>query len=826
MSDHSISRRGILQAAGGGAALGAVAVFGPTTTTPAAAEPGRPEVSTMIEPDAEAARTWWPPQRQVWTPVGWKGHLFRFDTFYNGAIISHPAVALPPSSAPTLKPYLKPYVGKDFQVTPVMPQGSGFPALSQTPYYLYKSDYGVGLQGWRTDTETPVLWTEHRRQAGLVLRQETFGHLKGGGEVDTADEPIYAWTRFVVDHVDEHDAPDEFTFVLRLSKVLYKHYVGPPEQQEAFLTIQVSPDAAPLDGPLKIDRIWNPDGKPLTVPIYDHEDQVRMIIGTPAGGTISLVPAEGHDHVYDLKLGLPVKKGTAIDVLLPAVPQAKDEALREWGIGRAAALAESDAFWADEPQTSTELITPEAHVNDYFRRSVQLAEVIAEKSPDSGKYSFLTGSFGYDLLWSTPTSMIGHMFLDLLGRHEVVARHIDLYLDVQGKRKPPGAAYQTLPSDGFFATPLSLQSFDWLGDHGAILEVAARHALLSWDAAYTKRWLPAIIKACEFIKSAVEFKDHDGVQGLMPAAASNDTGVEQQSIWIQVWNYKGLASSVELLRREKHPRAEEFGKVADAFRTAFVTALRAIAADAPRWTDPDGKTHPIIPSKFHGPTSPWPYLEAFDTGALTAVWAGLLPATDELMRSYVEFYRVGPNTKFFDPWHHTALDRVVLDHEQSSGEPCYSWNLFHTWQLGDRARFLEGLYGLMMGACSDNTFISGEHRNAMYGTLFVQPLVTWAARTALVDDGLDPDELHLLRLCPLAWLVDGSPTKLLRAPTRYGTVSLELSRDDGNRTLNVKFGSDWKRKPQRIVLHPPPIPDLLTVTVNGRRYGARKPIEL
>jgi hypothetical protein len=132
----------------------------------------------------------------------------------------------------------------------------------------------------------------------------------------------------------------------------------------------------------------------------------------------------------------------------------------------------------------------------------------------------------------------------------------------------------------------------------------------------------------------------------------------------------------------------------------------------------------------------------------------------------------------------------------------------------------------MMGACSENTFISGEHRNAMYGTLFVQPLVTWAARTALVDDGLDPDELHLLRLCPLAWLVDGSPTKLLRAPTRYGTVSLEVSRDDANRALTVEFTGDWKRKPKRVVLYPPPIPDLLTVTVNGRRYGARKPIEL
>jgi len=826
MAGRSISRRGMLQAAGGGAALGVAGVFGPSARDRAQAAPGRGGGPVMIEPDVATARSWWPPQRQVWTPVGWKGHLFRFDVFYNGALLSHPAVALPPSSADTLKPYLRPYRGKDFQVTPVLPQGSEFPPLRPEPYYLHRGDFGVGLQGWRTDTDAPVLWTEHRRQAGLVLRQETFAHLEGGSEVETADEPIYAWTRFTVDHVDDQDAPGEFSFVLRLSKVFYRHVVGPPEQQEAFITIESRPSAAPLDGPLRIDRIWNPDGQPLAVPVYDHEDRVRMIIGTPGGGTISLGPAEGHDHVYDLELGLPVRPGTAVDVLLPAVPQPKDVALREWDRGREGALAEAERFWSATPAAATEFSTPERHVDEYFRRSVQLAEVIAEKSPDSGKYTFLTGSYGYDLLWSTPTSMIGHMFLDLLGWHEVVERHIELYLDVQGKRKPPGRAYAALPTDGFFATPLSLQSFDWLGDHGAILELAARHALLSWDEAFTRRWLPAIVKACEFIRHAVESTDHDGVPGLMPAAASNDTGVEQQSVWIQVWNYKGLASSVELLQRVGHERADEFAAVRDGFREAFVAALRAAARDAPTWTDPDGRTHPILPSKFAGPASPWPYLESFDTGALSAVWAGLLPASDELMRSFVDYFRIGPNTKLFDPWHHTALDRVVLDHEQSSGEPCYSWNLFHSWQLGDRQRFLEGLYGLMVGACSENTFIAGEHRNAMYGTLFVQPLVTWAARTALVDDGLDPDELHLLRLCPLAWLVDDEPTRLLRAPTRYGPVDLGFRRDDGERNLDVTFSARWRRKPNRVVLHPPPVPDLLRVTVNGTRYGARKPIEL
>jgi len=810
----------------GGAAAGAlIAHPRPAAAAPPAAASHRPAPGTgphgSGEPTAELAKTWWTPQRQVWTPVGWKGHLFRFDVFYNGTTVCQPVIALPPSGAPTLKPYLAQYRGKDFQLTPVMPSGGAIPRLADTPYYMHRADFGVGIQGWREDVETPVLWTEWRRQEGLVLRQYSFAHVPGAKPVDQPGGPIYAWQRYEVDWVDAHNRPEKFEFALRLSRLYLDHVVGPPEQQEAFLTMQVTPSAAPLAGALRTDRIWNPDGRPLTVPVLDETGAVRMIVGTPANGSIALVEADGHPGVYDLRLTVPAVKGTHVDVLLPMLVQPRADADTEWALGWDGALAQCEAFWTPRPATASVIETGERQVDQFFRRSVQLAEVIAEKSPDSGRFTFLTGSFGYDLLWSTPTSMVSHMFLDLLGRHEVVDRHTDLFRDVQGKRKPPGPIYQNLPTDGFFATPVSLQSFDWLGDHGAILEGAARHALLSHDEAFLERWLEPIVAGCDFIKRACEYTGHDGVHGLMPAAASNDTGVAQQSIWIQAWNYKGLASAVRLLRRRGHPRAAEFGAVADRFCEAFGDALRAAAAKAPTWTHPDGTKHPVLPTKFAGPDSPWPFLEAFDTGALTAVWAGLLPASDPLMRSYVEFFRVGPNTRLFDPHHHTALDRVVLDHEQSSGEPCYSWNIFHTWQLGDRLRFLEGMYGLISGAVSPDTYISGEHRNAMYGSLFVQPLITWAARHAVIDDSLVEDELHLLRLCPLAWVGADRQTRFERMPTLYGPVSLRFRLSGDGRTLTVDFQGSWvDRGPRRILLHPPDLPGLRSIQVGHRRYPA------
>jgi hypothetical protein len=832
-----VSRRGVLKWTGATVAVGSVAggtiaaseaqasaAVAASPLSPAAPAPTSPGLGG--EPTYDQALSWWLPQRQVWTPVGWKDHLFRFDNFYNGTVVCQPAVALPTSSSSAIKPYLAEYKGRDFQVTPVLPDGGRIPALADKPYYMYRGDFGTGIQGWAEDRTTPVLWTDHRQQEGLVLRQSVFAHVTGGEPVETALEPIHAWMRFEVTHVDPLVSPDSFEFVLRLSRLMLQHYVDPPEKQEAFLTMQVTPDAGKLAGALRVGRTWNPGGKSMDVPVYDADNLVRLVCSLPAGSSYSLKEAAGHPGIYDLKLRLPVEVGSHVDVLLPMLPRAESDITAEHALGWDGALAECESFWRPNPTTASTIRTPEPAVNEFFRRSVQLAEIIAEKSPDTGRSTFLTGSFGYDLLWSTPTSMVSHMFLDLLGRHDVVADHLEVYLDIQGVRQPPGKAFENLPKDGFFATPASLQSFDWLTDHGAVLEAIARHALLSRDRAFLATWLEPIVAACDFIKRACEFQDHPGVKGIIPPAASNDTGVEQQSIWIQAWIYKGLASSVELLHREKHPRAKEFETLAKSFRAVYQDALREAAAAAPTWTDPDGDEHPVLPTKFYGPDSPWPFLEAFDTGALVSVWAGLMKASDPLMRSFVEFFRVGPNTALFDPAHHTALDRVVLDHEQSSGEPCYSWNLFHSWQRGDRAHFLEGLYGLLTGAVSPDTFISGEHRHGMYGTLFVQPLITWASRHAVIDDAIAPGEMHLLRLCPLAWLSSAQQTRFDSMPTLFGPVGLRFQLSSDQRVLKVTYARPTKERPKKTYLYPPPLPGLRSVQVNGRTYPAGRPIEL
>ena len=70
-----------------------------------------------------------------------------------------------------------------------------------------------------------------------------------------------------------------------------------------------------------------------------------------------------------------------------------------------------------------------------------------------------------------------------------------------------------------------------------------------------------------------------------------------------------------------------------------------------------------------------------------------MEARDPLMQDACAWFREGPQHKLYRP-DASCWQVPVLIHEMSSCEPCYSWNIFHSWQLGDRERFLEGMYSL------------------------------------------------------------------------------------------------------------------------------------
>ena len=153
----------------------------------------------------------------------------------------------------------------------------------------------------------------------------------------------------------------------------------------------------------------------------------------------------------------------------------------------------------------------------------------------------------------------------------------------------------------------------------------------------------------------------------------------------------------------------------------------------------------------------------------------------------------------------------------SSCEPPYSWNVFYSWQLGDRKRFLEGMYSLFAGAMSRQTRVSCETRGGITGNVCASALAIYLARLAVIDDQLRPDELHLLRLMPLAWLAPGKAATFRKVPTEHGPVTVETRLSSNGRTLEVTYRPQLRSRVSQVWLHIPPVPGLKLVKVNGKR---------
>ena len=766
------------------------------------------------EPHVALAKLWWPDQRNIWTPIGWKDHFFRFNVLYNGTIISEPF-----SDLSARKNAVK-FKGDDFLVSFTPWPDANVPDLPGTQTPQWTRDGGHGKQGWKEDTATPVLWTDFPLQEGLVMRTEVFGHLAGGGDVKNGLDPLFAWIRISVVHVDPLHAVERFPMILQLSSN-YHELIG-RFMHENGVTVDVLPDREAYSRELTAERYGA--GAQTGLSVVEPDGKIRFLVLPTADGRVSFFKRKA--GVFGIRIDLDAQVGDYVDCLLPMFPITASEIAAEQKLGYDGALAQSNAYWQHDLLPAERFNVPEKFITEAVYHNVKYVPVLTSLDYQAKEYSFLSGSWGYDQLWPTPTSMNSHMFLSLLGAHKTVEKYTRIFKTHQGTIKPPGESYDLHP--GYYASPHYLTSIDWLADHGAVLLQVSTHALLSGDPKFISEWTDSIVKACDFIRDACAKKGHNGVEGLMPAAVATDDLIPKQSIWNLAWNYKGLIKAIHLLKRIKHARADEFAAFSAQYRATFVDAFRQAAAKAPTWKDRQGNEYPVPVTDLAKTPSPrHVYDDAFllDTGPMVLVWAELFDADDPLMVAAVKFFREGPNWDLKGP-RFNAISRPVLEYEMSSCEPCYSWNVAHSWQLSDRQKYLEGMYSLFVGSLSQQTFTSCEHRTGMQGTLFSTPLAFWMARMALIDDEINKNELHLLRFCPLAWISGEQETALKGMPTLYGPVDLVFKKDIRNQSLDITFKGDWHEKPQKIVLHIPPVHGLKSVRVNGGKHGIKKPIEV
>lgn len=741
------------------------------------------------EPDMSTALGWWCELPAKWTPVGWKNHLFRYNVLYNGMI----------SAVPNLNPRAKSCEGFGMQVGVYPIDKPDFPGHVSDP-----QDNSSVLQGWN-DCPAPVLWSEWAMD-GILFREEIFAHVPGAGNVETGIEPLFAWVRLsVYDVLPGLPLPERYGFGILINApyisvgAMSIRYNVAVQKEISKYPRELKAECEKYD-PASGLRIIEPDGRIRLAVAPNQECSVQVLPNTPT------------DRDFLLYAEIEVKKGSHVDLLLPMLPMERDVFDKELAIGYDRALDETNEYWSKTPAAATVFDVPEDHIKNSIIHNLKLSEIIAEKDPASGFYSILTGSWAYADLWSTPGCMLITMLLDTMGYHEAAERYLRMYIEDQGSVIPAGEYFK--PHSGSFGPPKSIAACDWTSDHGAILWAMAEHALISGDQAFIETATEPIVNACEYIRDTRHISGHDGVPGLMPPGIATDMPTQIQSVWADAWNYKGLITAVRFLKKINHPRAEEFAQEAVDYKATFTDALRKAAETMPTWTDDEGNEHHLVPMAVYG-AQPFEYRNAFylDTGPLVLVFAGLLDADDDMMKSTLKWFREGPPTKIYrydsDCWQVPSLA-----HEMSSCEPCFSWNVFHSWQSGDRDHFIEGMYSLFAGAISRQTYTVCETRGGVTG-LAAATVMVYMARLAVIDDQISEDELHLMRLMPLAWLQPDGESKFENLPTEFGPVTLLTGLSSDGSELRVTYKPSFRTQPKRVVLHVPSVENLARIVLNG-----------
>jgi hypothetical protein len=752
-------------------------------------------ISMRHEPDFQSAVKWWPELTNLITPVGWRDHLHRFNIVYDGTILIRPLL-----KSPNEQGQIDPCThGVQLAFAPATDMPSSDPKSEERVLALPNGSR-VGDQFW-LENPAPVLCTRWINET-FQLTQTVFSHLCGGSQSRTGTEALFAWIRLEVSQCEQAGSPSQCGFIVRINAL----HLGFDMIEAKNLMLHPGESVYPIPLHFEKDRLVQSDGL-IRLGIVNGDSHAVRFNGRTTGVTGN-----------SLQIALPRKVGARVDLLLPMLPCDATLLDEEQSLGWNGAMAQANAFWAPRPISEARVCVPEPQLNAAILHNIRLARMLTITVPTTQRRSFISGSMVYSRLWATPTSMVSHMLLDPLGWHDEVDKYLEIHRLEQGTIKPPGPVFPQHP--GYFGVPEALDAgYQWLTDHGATLYAAVRHAMLTGNEAFIQRWTTPILLACDFIRDCRRLpRPQPQAQGVMPAATASDHRDPIQSFWSDAWNYKGLAAAVRLLRLIAHPHAEEWHREAEDYRRAIVSAMRHKAPRMPRWTDRSGRERGLVPmvltdddSNGVGISHPF-YL---DTGPIFGVYAGVFAADDPLMKDAADFFREAPHVPA-EPQPFTWTEPAYFVHEMSSAEPCYSWNVFHSHQLADRDRYLECMYSLFAGGMSRQTFVSCETRGGITENAFVGPLAAYLVRLAVIDDEIEPNSLHLLRLCPLAWVSSSEYTCFEKMPTEFGTVTLkwQLSRD--GHSLVVVYQPEFRRQPRATILHLPPVPQLSQVVVNGR----------
>jgi hypothetical protein len=574
-------------------------------------------------------------------------------------------------------------------------------------------------------------------------------------------------------------------------------------------------------------RLSSLDGKPRRVPVtMNHrrtlnaglsavltaEQSGRTVVvkNGSFGQTLLEIEGAGGDvvwsgvHDYDKegmkRIGItgaadvPAQGWSDLIVKLPSPVLDSAGAAKLARLDYASAREASVRFWTDWVEKGAQFNVPEKVVNDHFRAALWHALRLPRRhdSPGGVRIDLPYSNFAYDQTgtpWPVNQAVyVDYMLYALRGYHGIAQE--ELRAQYHNNQELNGHV------SGFA---------NWLVYTPGMLYAAAQDYFLSGDRAAFDALLPQNLKAMGWCLEQVRAAEQD--RGLVPGPLNDLTG---NGTWAfnQAYLYAGLESFGRALEQFGDPRGKEARAAAARLQSAVDRRFHIASANSPLVQMRDHTWIPYVPGEVNTPQrnfEDW-YPADVDTGPMHLVRLKAVAADSDLADWLLDDHE---DNLFFKGW-------------GIANEPVYNQHATAYLLRDEPKAVIRTFYSYMASAFSHSALEPVEHRFT-HGQYFGPPSTDGAwfelYRNMLVMER-DDDSLLLCGFTPRRWPEDGKRIDVLRAPTRFGTVSLSVASRASAKTIEADVRMPGRTMPRTVLVrlrHPAGL-RLRGVEINGREW--------
>ena len=493
-------------------------------------------------------------------------------------------------------------------------------------------------------------------------------------------------------------------------------------------------------------------------------------------------------------------------------------------------------FWRRRIAQGTQIETPNATLNDFYRAHLMHMLIVNDREPSSDRVVARCGGFRYGSFPDEGCMVISD--LDRRGYTKEAERCLQLYVDYQGTVPLPGN-YQS--AEGVFYGSGGYEVAGYNRNQGWVLWCLAEHYRYTRDRAWLERVAPALIKGCEWIireRQATMKLDREGGRpinyGFLPQGSLED--VTDYWTWLSTnaYAYLGFRSAADVLAEIGHPEGARLQAEAAAYGRDLRAGFHEACARSPVVPLRDGTWVPHFPSRLERRGRDFGWLREVLEGAVHLIYCGLIAPAEPAARWIIEDYEDNLFLSERYGYQPEVFERQWFSWGGFSMQPnLLILPLLYLWR-DEPEHYLRAYFNPFAAAFYPDTRMLTEHPLPTLADWMGDHFKTsdeansayWLRLMFFAEHG---EGLFVGQAIPRVWFEEGKTMRVARALTHFGEASLEIVSQIATGYIVVKLDPPQRNPPRWIrlrVRHPQRSP-IRRVWVNGlphQEFDAEKEV--